>query len=79
MSYEENELKWKKRFENLNNKSIIYVAETENQKIVGFALAHLEKINPIPDLLQIKKLVGELGAIYVLKEFQGKKIRTKLV
>ena len=79
LSYDENELKWKKRFMDQNNKSIIYVAETENQKIVGFALANLEKFNPIVYLPQAEKFIGELGAIYVLKEFQDKRIGTKLV
>ena len=79
LSYEDKEEDWKQRLENPTHGAIIYVAETDQNEIVGFALATLEKYNPIVALLQAERYIGELCAIYVLKEFQHKKIGTELV
>ena len=79
ISYEDKEENWKQRLENPTHGAIIYVAETDQNEIVGFALATLEKHNPIVALLQAERCNGELCAIYILKEFQHKKIGTELV
>ncbi len=79
LSYEDKEENWKQRLENLTHGAIIYVAEIDQNEIVGFALATLEKYNPIVALLQAERYIGELCAIYVLEEFQHKKIGTELV
>ena len=50
----------------------MYVAETENQEIVGFTRAAPEKFKPIKDLPQAEKLTAELGAIYVIKNIKIK-------
>ena len=79
LSYEDKEENWKQRLENPTHGAIIYVAEIHQNEIVGFALATLEKYNPIAALLQAERYIGELCAIYVLEEFQYKKIGTELV
>jgi len=79
LSYGEKEENWRQRLENPTHGAKIFVAENEYQEIVGFALATLEKYNPILALQQPEKFVGELCAIYVLKDFQGKKVGTELV
>jgi GNAT superfamily N-acetyltransferase len=79
LSYEDKEQNWRERLENPTNGAKIYVAETEQHTIVGFALATLEKYNPPLILIQPEKYRGELCAIYVLKEFQDKKIGTQLI
>lgn len=79
LSYEDKEENWKQRLENPTHGAIIYVAETDQNEIVGFALATLEKYNPIVALLQAERYNGELCAIYILEEFQHKKIGIELV
>jgi GNAT superfamily N-acetyltransferase len=79
LSYKDKEQKWKQRLENPTHGAKIYVAETGQNKIVGFALATLEKYNPLIISVQPEKYVGELCAIYVLKEFQGKNIGIQLI
>ena len=79
LSYEDKEKNWRQRLENPTHGAIIYVAETDQNEIVGFALATLEKCNPIVALLQVERFKGELCAIYVLEVFQHKKIGTELV
>jgi ribosomal protein S18 acetylase RimI-like enzyme len=79
LSYEDKKENWKQRIENSTHGAKIYVAETDHHEIVGFALATLEKFNPVIFLNQLEKFVGELCAIYVLKDFQGKTIGTELV
>lgn len=79
LSYEEKEENWKQRLENPTHGAIIYIAETDQNEIVGFALATLERCNPIIALLQAERFIGELCAIYVLKDFQYRKIGTELV
>ncbi|MFX0008025.1 MAG: GNAT family N-acetyltransferase [Promethearchaeota archaeon] len=79
LSRKDKEQNWRERFENPTHGAKIYVAETEQYKIVGFALATLEKNNPLIILIQPERYIGELCAIYVLKEFQDKKIGTQLI
>lgn len=79
VSYEDKEENWKQRLENPTLGAIIYVAETDQNEIVGFALATLEKYNPIVALLQAERYNGEICAIYILEEFQHKRIGTELV
>jgi len=79
LSYEDKEENWKQRLENPTHGAIIYVAETDQNEIVGFALATLEKYNPIISLLQAERYIGELCAIYVLEKFQHNKIGNELV
>jgi len=79
LSYEDKEENWRQRLENPTPGVIIYVAETDQNEIVGFALATLEKCNPIVAILQAERYKSELCAIYVLEEFQHKKIGTILV
>jgi GNAT superfamily N-acetyltransferase len=79
LSYKDKEQKWRQRLENPTHGAKIFVAKTEQNGIVGFALATLEKYNPLIISVQPEKYVGELCAIYVLKDFQDKKIGTDLV
>jgi len=79
LSYDDKEQNWKQRLENPVHGAKIFFAEIEQQGIVGFALTTLEKYNPLLVSIQPDKFVGELCAIYVLKEFQNKKIGTQLI
>ncbi|MFX1414988.1 MAG: GNAT family N-acetyltransferase [Promethearchaeota archaeon] len=71
--------KWNERISNLANKQIIYVAENDSGNIIAFIWAGTEKINPVGNLLELNSFEGELMAIYVLKEYQNKKIGSNLV
>ncbi|MFX1566932.1 MAG: GNAT family N-acetyltransferase [Promethearchaeota archaeon] len=79
LSYKDKEQNWKHRLENPTHGAMIYVAETNNNDIIGFALATLEKYNPVIALLQAERFIGELCAIYVLNDFQNRNIGTELV
>ena len=79
LSYEDKEKNWRQRLENPTFGAKIFVAETNQNKVVGFALATLEKFNPIIALLQAERFLGELCAIYVLQDFQHRNIGTELV
>ncbi|MFX0021307.1 MAG: GNAT family N-acetyltransferase [Candidatus Hermodarchaeota archaeon] len=79
LSYKDKEQKWRQRLEDRKHGAKIFVAEIEQDGIVGFALATLEKYNPLIISVQPEKYVGELCAIYVLKDHQDKKIGTQLV
>jgi len=79
LSYEDKEENWRQRLENPTHGAIIYVAETDQNEIVGFALATLEKFNPIVALLQEERYIGELCAVYILEKFQRKKIGSELI
>ena len=68
LSYEEREQNWKRGIE-YNH---IYIAEDENGKIVGFATGGKERTG------KYEAYVGELYAIYLLEEEQGKEIGRKL-
>ncbi|MFX1501428.1 MAG: GNAT family N-acetyltransferase [Promethearchaeota archaeon] len=79
LSYEDKEENWKQRLENPTHGAITYIVEINQDKIIGFILATLEKFNPILALLQAERYKGELCALYVLKQFQHKRIGTELV
>ncbi|MFW9820560.1 MAG: GNAT family N-acetyltransferase [Candidatus Thorarchaeota archaeon] len=79
LSYENKEQNWRQRLENPTHGAKIFIAETEQHDIVGFALATLEKYNPLIVSLHPEKFIGELCAIYVIKEYQEKKIGTQLI
>lgn len=79
LSYKDKEQKWRQRLENPTHGAKIFIAETIQNEIVGFALATLEKYNPLLVSIQPEKFIGELCAIYVLKDFQDKKIGTQLI
>ena len=79
LSYEDKVERWREIYEKKNDKKIIYVAETNYGEIVAFVLASLEKSNPLVGLIQPEKFLGELMAIYVLKDYQRKHIGTNLL
>ena len=79
LSYEEGEDKWRQRFINPERDVFFYIAETDTKEIVGFALGSLEQYDLTLKIPGIKKYVGELMAIYVLKEYQRRGIGLKLV
>lgn len=62
LTYEEREQLWK----NIIPQSNVYVAETKEGKIIGFASGGKERSGKYPDNC------GELYAIYILQEFQRK-------
>jgi L-amino acid N-acyltransferase YncA len=72
LSYEKQEEKWRKRiFNNPDTDEFMYVAETEEGQVVGFASGGL---NHDGGAYQ-----GELYTIYILQEFQSKGIGRQLV
>jgi ribosomal protein S18 acetylase RimI-like enzyme len=79
LSYKDKLERWRELYNKKNDKKIIYVVETTYGEIVGFTLASLEKSNPFIGLIQPEKFLGELMAIYVLKDFQRKHIGTNLL
>ena len=79
LSYKENEIRWRRRFTNPEREIFIYLAETDSKEIVGFSMGSLEQHDLTLKILGIRGYVGELMAIYVLKEHQRKKIGLKLV
>ena len=79
LSYKDRLEKWRELYDKKNDNKIIYIAETVHGEIVGFTLASLEKSNPFIGLIQPEKFLGELMAIYVLKDFQRKFIGTNLL
>ncbi|MBY8981274.1 MAG: GNAT family N-acetyltransferase [Candidatus Lokiarchaeota archaeon] len=79
LSYEESEEKWRKRFINPEKNIFFYIAETEAKKIIGFILGGFEQQDLTLKIPGIRKYVGELRAIYVLKEYQRSGIGVKLV
>ncbi|MFX1313185.1 MAG: GNAT family N-acetyltransferase [Promethearchaeota archaeon] len=79
LSYSDKEENWTQRIENPTHGAIIYVAEIDLHGIVGFILATLEKCNPNLIIPHPEKFKGELCAIYVLKNFQRKKIGSELI
>ncbi|HWJ78525.1 MAG TPA: GNAT family N-acetyltransferase [Niallia sp.] len=68
LSYEEREELWNTVIPN----GSVFVAEEENGKIIGFANGGKERSGDYPGYK------GELYAIYILKEYQGKGIGTLL-
>lgn len=69
LSYEEREQNWKRGIEHNH----IYIAEDRNRQIVGFATGGKERTG------KYEQYVGELYAIYLLEEAQGKGIGRKLL
>lgn len=62
MTYENREKKWK----DIISKQAVFVARNNKDEIVGFSNAGEERTSKYPDYK------GELYAIYILKEYQGK-------
>jgi ribosomal protein S18 acetylase RimI-like enzyme len=71
MSYQERERKWQELFQAKDNFQFAYVAEVGNNRIVGFASGGINR-NEATDYQ------GELYAIYILHEYQGKGIGRRL-
>ena len=71
-----NELSLEKRkkswMSQLNKGSLIYVAESKNGEIVGFATPCVERTNH-------KEYKGEISAIYVLDKYQGQGVGKDLL
>lgn len=78
-TYEYIEPRWKDRIKNLTKKDVMYVAENVKQEIVGIVWGRTERLNPIDEIVELEKFNGELCAIYVLKNYQRRKIGAKLV
>jgi len=79
LSYKEKETRWRQLFENPENKIFIYVAEQPSKKIVGFSMGSLEQSDITLKIPNIRNFIGELMAIYILKEYQRKHFGLKLV
>ncbi len=69
LSYEQRELIWKKGI----NENNVYIAENENGQVIGFSTGGKERTG------KYEAYTGELYAIYILKEYQGKGIGRLLV
>ncbi len=79
LSYKENEIKWRQRFEDPERSWFNYVAEDDSKKIIGFSTGNLEQWNFSLEVPGLKNYLGELMAVYVLKEHQRKHIGLELV
>jgi len=75
LSYLDKVNRWRNKIESLDNRTMIFVAEIDNE-LVGFALAGQDQQDPSINSLHYK---GELMAIYVSDKFQRKGIGTRLV
>jgi len=71
MSYIEREQRWQEFFDDTDHFQFAYLAKEENGHIVGFASGGVNR-NDFPDYQ------GELYAIYILREYQGKGIGRQL-
>ncbi|XKI13344.1 GNAT family N-acetyltransferase [Sporosarcina sp. ANT_H38] len=69
LSYEQRELTWKRGIKENN----VYIAEDENGQVIGFSTGGKERTG------KYEAYTGELYAIYILKEYQGKGIGQLLV
>jgi GNAT superfamily N-acetyltransferase len=69
LSYEERKRLWENVIPNGN----VFIAENEEGQIVGFSSGGKERTG------KYKKYDGELYAIYILKEYQGKGLGKKLI
>lgn len=68
LSYNKGEKMWSKFIhDSTKNKKYIFVAEDVNDGIIGFATCGIEREND-------NKSIGELYAIYILKDYQNKGI-----
>ena len=73
MTYEESERRWQRILNDINSTSgICYVAEDETGQVVGFISGGPEREHNNPNY------PGELYAIYILKEYQGRGIGRRL-
>jgi GNAT superfamily N-acetyltransferase len=72
LSYEQNIKRWQNILADPNPNRFGYVAESDSETIVGFALGGAER-NGDPDY------VGELYAIYLLESFQRQGIGRRLI
>ncbi|NHJ21597.1 MAG: GNAT family N-acetyltransferase [Candidatus Lokiarchaeota archaeon] len=79
LSYEDGISKWQQRFTEPERYIFFYIAETDSKEVIGFALGSLEQSDPTPNIPDINKYIGELKAIYVLKENQRRGIGVRLV
>jgi len=71
MSYQQREEMWKEFFQETDHFQFAYVAEAENNQIIGFASGGVNRNNAT-------EYQGELYAIYILHEHQGKAIGRQL-
>ncbi len=69
LSYEQREPTWKKGIKENN----VYIAENENGQVIGFSAGGKERTG------KYEAYAGELYAIYILREYQGKGIGRLLV
>ncbi|MFD1778531.1 GNAT family N-acetyltransferase [Fredinandcohnia salidurans] len=69
LSYESRELMWKKGIPNGH----IFIAENEQGEVVGFSCGGKERSG------EYENFHGELYAIYILQEYQGRGLGKKLV
>jgi GNAT superfamily N-acetyltransferase len=79
LSYKEKELRWRERFNNPEKCEFIYLAETDSKKIIGFSMGSLQQTDLSLRIPSISKYIGELMSIYILQEYQRRRIGTKLV
>ena len=79
LSYKEKEIRWLQLFDNPEREIFIYLAEEFSKEIVGFSMGSLEQSDITLKIPGIRNYIGELMAVYILKESQRKKIGLKLV
>ena len=79
LSYRKKEIRWRKRFTKPEKEEFIYLAKTESKEIVGFSMGSLEQSDLTLKIPGISKYIGELMAIYIIKEYQRRHIGTRLV
>ena len=79
LSFKEKEIRWRQLFGNPEREIFIYLAEELSKKIVGFSMGSLEQSDLTLKIPGVRNYIGELMAIYILKEYQRKKIGLKLM
>jgi ribosomal protein S18 acetylase RimI-like enzyme len=72
LSYQQRTTRWEEHLRNAGNRLIVYVAENEQQEIVGF-------VSGGPDREHNPPYEAELYAIYILQSYQGQGIGRRLV
>jgi GNAT superfamily N-acetyltransferase len=72
LSYERAEQRWREHLNDPANANFVYIAHRDDGQIVGFASGGPERENDAA-------YKGELHALYVLKEYQGRGIGRQLV
>ena len=78
-TYKNVEERWKSRIKELTEKDRMVIVETQDGELVGISWGRTEKLNLVSELINASKFKGELMAIYVLENYQRKKIGTNLV